>query len=358
VKTNATAAKAAKNSLGEVIMKNYTRRDCLTLAAAAFVGYRPLIAAAHAEAAESPRPMRGAFMILTTPFTESGAVDWDDLVREADFCDRAGVHGLVWPQGSSSVARLTKEERMRGMEVLAKGARGRKPALVLGVQGRDTSEMLEYARAAEALAPDALIAMPPSRATSLDDYREYFRALARVTARPVFFQTTGGPPNLTPPVDLIVGLAREFPHLGYVKEESRPLVERMKAEMRQRPAMKAVFSASYAMNWLYEMRLGIDGVMTGMAMYADLMARMWDLHQRHEAAALRDAFSRFLLMRNLTDSLPGADLYVMKKRGVFKTMVTRTEAGPKKLTFSPEEIAEIEYRFEALKPYLSSHAIS
>jgi len=128
--------------------------------------------------------------------------------------------------------------------------------------------------------------------------------------------------------------------------------------MQNRPTMKAVFSASYALNWLYEMRLGIDGVMTGMAMYADLMARMWDLHQRHEADALRDAFSRFLLMRNLTDSLPGADLYIMKKRGVFKTMVTRTEAGPKKLTFSAEETAEIEYRFEALKPYLSLHASS
>jgi hypothetical protein len=43
----------------------------------------------------------------------------------------------------------------------------------------------------------------------------------------------------------------------------------------------------------------------------------------------------------------------MRKRGVFKTLVTRTAAGPKTLTFSPDEIAEIEYRFEALKPYVA-----
>src|SRR5258705_6014206 len=195
--------------------------------------------------------MRGAFMILTTPFTESGGVDWEDLVREVEFCDRSGVHGVVWPQGSSGVAHLTKDERMRGMEVLAKTAR-RKAALVLGVQGRDTAEMLEYARHAERLAPDAMIAMPPSGAKSLDEYGAYFRALAKVTARPVIVQTTGGAPTLTPPVDLIVGLAREFPNFGYVKEESKPLVERMKAEMAARPAMKAVFSATYATNWLYE----------------------------------------------------------------------------------------------------------
>ena len=330
----------------------YTRRDCLRLATAALAGSRPLMAASQPAAAGLPKPMRGAFMILTTAFTEAGAVDWDDLVREVDFCDRAGVHGLVWPQGSSGVAHLTKDERMRGMEVLAKASKGRKAALVLGVQGRDTSEMLEYARHAETLAPDAMIAMPPSGAKSLDEYRSYFRALAKVTARPVILQTTGGAPNLTPPVDLIVGLARELPNFGYVKEESKPLVERMKAEMAQRPAMKAVFSATYATNWLYEMRLGIDGVITGMAMYADLMARLWELHERRQSAELRDAFSRFLLMRNLGDSVPGVDLYIMRKRGIFKTAVTRTDAGPKKLVFSPGEAAEIEYRFEALKPYL------
>jgi len=220
------------------------------------------------------------------------------------------------------------------------------------VQGKDTPEMIEYARSAEALAPDAMIAMPPSIATSLDDYRTYFRALAKVTSRPVILQTTGGAPALTPPVDLIVDLARELPNFGYVKEESEPLVERMKAEIRHRPQMKTIFGAGFALNWLYEMRLGLDGVMTGMAMYADVMAKLWSLHERHQLEPLRDLYSKFLLMRNLNDHVPGADLYVMHKRGVFKTLVTRTAGGPKTLSFSPDEIAEIEYRFEALKPYI------
>ena len=66
------------------------------------------------------KPMRGAFMILNTPFTDAGGVDWDDLAREAVFVDRCGCQGIVWPQGSSSVGTLTKAERMQGMEVLAK----------------------------------------------------------------------------------------------------------------------------------------------------------------------------------------------------------------------------------------------
>src|SRR3954468_378427 len=330
----------------------YTRRECLMLAAAAIVT-RGGVRAAGA-AGEAAKPMRGAFMILTTPFTGAGAVDWDDLVREVDFFDRCGVQGLVWPQGSSGVRYLTTEERMHGLEVLAKAAHGKKPALVLGVQGKDTNEMLEYARRAEALAPDALIAMPPTSAKSLDDYASYFRALAGVTKRPVIVQTSGGAPSLPPSVELIVSLAREFPHLGYVKEESQPLVPRMKEELRQRSVMKAVFGANLGANWLYEMRLGLDGVITGNAMYADAMAQMWALHERGSADRLRDLFGAFLLMRNLSEQLPGVDLYVMKKRGIFKTTVVRTDKGPKMLDFSPDEIAEIESRSAALKPYLTA----
>jgi 4-hydroxy-tetrahydrodipicolinate synthase len=315
------------------------------------------LAGANVLAAPPAKPMRGAFMILSTPFTDSGDVDWDDLVREVEFVDKAGVHGIVWPQGSSGVANLTKGERLRGMEALAKANQGRKPALVLGVQGRTAPEMLEYARHAESLAPDAMIAMPPSAAASLDDYREYFRALAQTTKRPIFVQTSGGAKDLAPSVDLIVGLAREFPHVAYVKEESAPLIERMKTEIANRPAIKAVFGASFAEGWLYEMRLGLDGVMTGMAMYADVMARMWELHEAGKTAEVRDAYSKFLLMRNLNQQIPGTDLFVMRTRGIFKTTTTRTGGAaawkPKRLTLSADEIAEIEYRFAALQPYLT-----
>ena len=302
------------------------------------------------------KPMRGAFMILTTPFTASGEVDWEDLAREAAFCDRCGAQGIVWPQGSSGVANLTKAERMRGLEVLAVAARGKATALVLGVQGKDTAEMLEYAKRAEALEPDAMIAMPPSAAHSIDEYREYFRALAKVTSRPVIVQTSGGARDLPPTVDLIVELAREFPHVAYVKEESAPLVERMRAEIRQRPPLRGVFGASLGAGWLFEMRMGLDGVITGMAMYPDLMARIWALHEQGNKDAVRDAYSKFLLMRNVAQQIPGADLYLLKKRGVFKTMAARTggAAAWKVKTFelAPDEIAEIDFRFAALKPYL------
>ena len=329
-----------------------TRRECLTALACAGTGM--MMPAQRARAATSAKPMRGAFMILSTPFTASGEVDWDDLGREAEFVDRCGAHGMVWPQGSSSVAVLTRDERLRGMELLSKTMRGKRAVLGLGVQGRDTAEMLGYARRAEELAPDCMIAMPPSTGKSLEDYRTYFRALGGVTRRPVILQTSGGARDLAPSVELMVELAAEFPHLGYIKEESNPTVERMLAELKKRPPLHSVFGANFAQGWLYEMRLGLDGVITGNAMYADLLAKMWNLHEQGKNSEVLDAFSRFLLIRNAGQQIPGADLYVMKKRGVFKTASVRREGGKvSEAKLSAEALAEIDSRFDALKPYLA-----
>ena len=340
-------------------MDALTRRDVLkAIGLSALATQLPL--AKVSAAGESAKAMRGVFIILNTPFTATGEVAWQDLESEVAFVDRGGCNGVVWPQGSSGVTTLTKEERLHGMEVLANAVRGKRLTLVLGVQGKDTAEMLEYTARANALGVDAVIAMPPTTGTSLDDYRAYFKALGRATTRPVIVQTSGGARNLSPSVELIVDLAKEFPHMAYVKEESDPLISRMQAELAARPTMKGIFGASLGTGWLYEMRLGLDGIITGMGMYADLMGRIWDMHEHGRHEDVRDAYSKFLLMRNLNEALPGTDLYVMKMRGVFSTAVRRTTApaagAPAKLMEvkpTADELKEIEFRFAALKPYLA-----
>jgi dihydrodipicolinate synthase/N-acetylneuraminate lyase len=246
---------------------------------------------------------------------------------------------------------LNKEERLRGMDTIARANKGKRPALILGVQGADTAEMLEYAEHAESLAPDAVIAIPPTKAKSIDDYHEYFRALCKVAKRPVFTQTSGGAPGLELSVEFMVSLAREFPNFGYIKEEHDPVIPRMRGLVAHRPdPIKRVFGASFGTGSLYEMRVGSDGTITGGAMYAEIYARLWDLHRQNKAAETRELFSKLLLMLNLDHDIPGARLYLLKKRGIFKTSVSRQ----KDHRLTPEEIAEVDYRFEALKPWLKT----
>ena len=117
--------------------------------------------------------VRGPFPILSTPFLESGAVDYDVLADQARFVDWCESPGMIWPQAGDAVDLLTKEEKMTGMEALADALKGRKSALCLGVQGKDTAEALEFARHAEKLEPAAIISRPPDDGKTEDDLREY-----------------------------------------------------------------------------------------------------------------------------------------------------------------------------------------
>ena len=168
-------------------------------------------------------------------------------------------------------------------------------------------------------------------------------------------------------VKLLIELGREFPYFGYVKEESNPILPRMKELVAAKPTIRRVFSAMGGFGWLYETRVGSEGLITERAVYADLLTRIWELMQSGaDPAALHDAYSKLLLMLNLRETIPGNQLrgfhlHVWKKRGVFKNMLSRAY-GPKnsvppmpivsEQALSREDVDEIDRRFEALKPHL------
>ena len=208
--------------------------------------------------------------------------------------------------------------------------------------------MLEFARHAEKVEPDALIAMPPKEATSLDDYRVYYSELCKLAKRPVFIQTTGGAKDVEATVEFIIEMAEKFPNFGYIKEEYKPVMERMLKLAKYRPkVIKSVFSGAAGRGWPYEMRYGLDGTMPG-AMYADIYALLWELHLKGDRDKIREVFSKLMLMINLDAHIPGVRNYMFKRRGIFKT--TKSRRGD--YTWSEDAIAEIEHNFAALKPYL------
>jgi dihydrodipicolinate synthase/N-acetylneuraminate lyase len=348
--------------------RHITRRHLLE---AGLAGAASLVAGTtvHARQPSADPKVRGPFPILSTPYTESGAVDYDVLANQARFLDWCGSSGMIWPQSGDSVDLLTTDEKLQGMEVLAKVSRGLRTALCLGVQGRDTAEMLMFAKHAERLSPTAIISRPPDSGKTQDDMRQYWRALAGVARRPVIIQTTGGTTykGPVPSVELLVELAKAFPQFGYVKEEAGNVIARTIALVAARPPIRCVFSARGGLGWLHESHLGTEGLITERVAYGDVLMRIWDLQQSgSDPATLRDAYSKYLLMTNMSETiaggpLRGAHLYLLKKRGVFKNMISRQYGRGNKIPAQPiyselklskEDIAEIEYRFEGLRPYL------
>jgi dihydrodipicolinate synthase/N-acetylneuraminate lyase len=215
------------------------------------------------------------------------------------------------------------------------------------VQGPDTAAALNYLQHAEKLSPDAFIAIPPEKASSLEDYRTYYGALASATERPIFIQDTG-PQHPTPmPVPFIVELAKAHPNLGYIKEEIEPVLARMHEFEDHRPLMKRVFSGNGGLTMLEEMSQGSDGTMPA-AGYTDVYVQIWDAWQAGDRHKAREIFMHLLPLINIDEHVGVANQQMLYRRGVFKTAVTRNQ----RPGISPQIKEEIDAAFEGLKPYL------
>lgn len=337
--------------------KNMTRRDWL--AGSAALAVLPSAGMAQ-EVKKYPNVVGGFLPIMETPFTETGAVDYEALEAEARFIAKCGARCMIWGQIDDT---LDDDERQKGMDLITKVSRTLPTRICLGVNGRDVDEMTKWAKRAEAAEPDWIISRPPANGTSQEIILDYYRALGKIARRPVIIQSSG-PGGIYPSTDTVLQLAREFPTtFGYVKEESPnghpdQMMARQMLYLQNKPPMKTVMSAAFARGLLFEMRIGIEGFVSGSGELTDVLQNIWNLHLAGKALELRRAYADYILMRNLIDQLPAAMYYLWKKRGVFRSTTVRkglpyhAERTLMHYTFTPAEVEEIEYRYAALKPYL------
>ena len=93
------------------MQSDFTRRECLGMFGSTLLLPQLARAAERQSKGETAtdlkKSMRGAFMILSTPYTASKQVDYDDLAGQIDWLEECGVQGMVWPQNASEYSQLT-----------------------------------------------------------------------------------------------------------------------------------------------------------------------------------------------------------------------------------------------------------
>lgn len=313
--------------------------------------------------------LEGPFPLLVTPWTEKAELDVPVLVKEAEFVERTGVGGIVWPTAGEVGSLDGTGEYEAGLQALAERATragaGFNSCLTAICPGKTSAEAVARVKKVEAIANRtgakmAILARPPDNATDQTMMATHYRALATETTLPVIIQTYNGK-SPQPDVDLIVTLAKEFPEIyGWVKEESPG--EQVNARMEQllsHPEIKTVFSGWGAKGWVYQgRRIGTRGVISQRPAYAGLFVRVF---RRLSAGAdasdpeLASAFTKYLYMVNLGDAfskhgddeMRGPHLYVLQRLGIFRNRLSRTAAGKvEEFAMSDKMKAEVDARLE------------
>ncbi len=289
--------------------------------------------------------LQGVFPIMQTPFTDGGKLDVEALAREVEFLNRIRIPGMVWPQLASEYATLKPEERFAGAEAIVAAGKSKSAAIVLGVQGPDVQSAVKYAKHAEKLRPDAIIAIP----LNTSDKREqvaYYRSIAENCSRPLFVQSIG---DMS--VELIYEMANAIPTLRYVKDEAGHTLSRLTEYKRRGAPIQGVFSGAHGRTMLDEMARGSAGTMPA-AGFADLYQNVWDLWHTGKRKEATDLFSKTLLLVEQVSAYGISSLkYVLELRGVFRNSLCRSE---KQDFLDTEARRSIRETFEYVQPLLRS----
>jgi len=335
--------------------RKFARRDFLRRAAGATLALPLLTRAPILFAARSPagsgKTFRGIFAILQTPFTLHDQLDEEDLEREVNFCKRASVQGLVWPQLAGEFYVLSEEERRRGAEILIHAAGG-SCAVVIGVQAPSKEIAVQFARHAESKGADAVIALPPFLGpVTLETAADYYRAIAAAVRLPVFIQNSGGQWGPALPTSLVIQLARENPQLAYIKEEIDPAPHRL-GEYKSAGVMRGIFSGSAGKTLLDELARGTSGTMPACE-FVDVDVQICNSAAAGKWAEARALFQELLPMIILEETYGVAFCKaVLARRGVFKTTERRGVASLEGLDSVDKR--ELDAWWEQLAPYLKA----
>jgi len=252
------------------------------------------------------RSLAGVFPIGWTPCKPDNKFDADAMVKQQQFLNRGKVAGMAWPQNASGWQSLSQDEWHAGAEALA-SVKG-DTALVLGVQtqGFNVAASQAYCKKAKSLNADGIISLVPPDAGAADA-AAYFKALSDASGLPIMVQAVG---NVS--VDDLVALTRAVPAIIAVKDEAGDPLERAPELLQKTGGRIEDFSGGGGMTFFAELELGFLGTCpyTGLA---DVLQGCFNAYRAGKKRDAYDIFGRFLAF----NSLPHANEYVMKARGVF-----------------------------------------
>jgi 4-hydroxy-tetrahydrodipicolinate synthase len=269
--------------------------------------------------------LKGVFGLLPTPYQEDFEIHTADLRAAADFCCRSGQHGIVWPVMVGEFFFLGEEERIRHLDVILEEVNGRLP-VVFGCSGVSIPEVLLFARAAQKAGADAIIAMAPARANA-QIAMTMFHRLAEVYDGPIIVQNAATYAPLTG--EQLATLVEAVPQIQYIKEE-RPPGPKHIAEVHKLvgPKVKTIFGGFAGRFMLDELHRGANGCMPACEI-ADLLAKVMERWWQNDEDGARDLHRRLLPLINL-ENYPFMR-YMLKRRGVFTSLVERAPAGAEAL---------------------------
>jgi 4-hydroxy-tetrahydrodipicolinate synthase len=291
----------------------------------------------------------GSFAIPMTPFDEHDRIDSEVLAAEIEFCIQSSVGGIIVPILVSEFQALSEDERRLMVQVSVEQARGRVP-IIANAAGVNTHQAVGYARYAQEIGADGIIAMPPyALHPDTNTIISYFKAINDAVNLPIMIQNAGIV-SLSP--DMIIRLCTELEHVSWVKEEVNPPTHSISNLIaRNSPAIHGVMGGSGGRYLITEYSRGSKGCIHA-CQFCDIIQKIWDLLEENHLPEAGDLFEKVLPGLVLEGVMGMAySKEIMVRRGIFKNNRMRMQTN----SLDASDLKEIDRTWERIQPYLIWH---
>jgi len=295
----------------------------------------------------SKHPLRGVLPVFQTPWLEDETLDLETLEREIAWLYDCGANGIVMAMVSETL-RLDTEER----EQLAVAACrfGKQRGVVVISVGAESSKVAErYARHAETVGADAVMAIPPvSIGIGESELLTYYTRIIEAIRIPVIVQDASGYVGKPMPIAMQARLLDEFgPERVQYKPEASPIGPKL-SELRDATKGRArVFEGTGGIALVDSFKRGVVGTMPG----ADLIRGLVPLWQALEAGDAEKAdrihgpLSALISMQTSLDGFLAVEKHLLKRQGIFINTLVR---GPVGYKLDAETTREVERQFDRM----------
>ncbi len=289
----------------------------------------------------------GVLPVFQTPWLEDETFDLETLEREIAWLYDCGANGIVMAMVSETL-RLDSEER----EQLAAAACrfGKERGVVVISVGAESSKVAErYARHAESVGADAVMAIPPvSIGIGESELLAYYTRIIEAIRIPVIVQDASGYVGKPMPIAMQARLLDEFgPERVQYKPEASPIGPKL-SELRDATKGRArVFEGTGGIALVDSFKRGVVGTMPG----ADLIRGLVPLWKALEAGdadkadRIHGPLAALVSMQTSLDGFLAVEKHLLVRQGIFKNTLVR---GPVGFKLDAETTREVERQFDRM----------
>lgn len=298
--------------------------------------------------------LQGVLAIVHTPFGDDDRFDTASFERQVNWALQVGADGLGTGMVSETL-RLSEGERRTLAECLVQAVAGR-AAVFVSVGADSTQQAVAYARHAEQIGCDAVMAIPPVvAAISTTELFDYFAAIAAAIDIPVIVQDASGYVGQSIPLEICLQLLDRFgPERIVFKPEAAPIGPSLSRLRDATEGRARIFEGSGGILLVDAFRRGIAGTMPGVDLL-DGIVQLWRALQGNDEDRIYRLYYPICALVTLQlqaglDGFLAIEKYLLVKRGLFRSARRRR---PYRWELDDETRREVDRLFARLQSELT-----